>query len=62
MLVVGSSLMVFSGFRFVRSASKAGKPIAILNRGTTRADDLATHRLWGSCGNILSKVAELAGC
>lgn len=57
LLVVGSSLMVFSGLRFVRSASKAGKPIAILNRGATRADGLATMRLHGSCAEVLVGAA-----
>lgn len=42
MLVAGSSLMVYSGFRFARMAAEAGLPLAILNRGRTRADDLAT--------------------
>lgn len=61
LLVVGSSLMVFSGYRLVRIASEAGKPIAIVNRGTTRADDLATHKLTTNCGELLSKtVARLA--
>jgi NAD-dependent SIR2 family protein deacetylase len=40
MLVVGSSLMVFSGFRFANAAAKAGKPIAAVNMGRTRADAL----------------------
>ena len=40
LLVVGSSLMVFSGFRFARAAAKEGRPIACLNLGRTRADDL----------------------
>src|SRR5690606_5749291 len=39
-LVVGSSLMVYSGFRFVDAASKAGLPIAMVNLGRTRADAL----------------------
>lgn len=41
-LVVGSSLMVWSGFRFIKAAAQAGLPVAILNRGLTRADALAT--------------------
>jgi NAD-dependent SIR2 family protein deacetylase len=45
MLVVGSSLMVYSGFRFARMAREAGLPLAILNRGRTRADALATLKL-----------------
>jgi NAD-dependent SIR2 family protein deacetylase len=40
LLVVGSSLMVFSGFRFARAAARAGQPIACLNLGRTRADEL----------------------
>lgn len=40
LLVVGSSLMVFSGFRFARAAARQDKPIACVNLGRTRADDL----------------------
>jgi NAD-dependent SIR2 family protein deacetylase len=40
MLVVGSSLMVYSGFRFVEMAVGAGKPVAAVNVGRTRADEL----------------------
>jgi NAD-dependent SIR2 family protein deacetylase len=40
MLVVGSSLMVYSGFRFVEMAVDAGKPVAAVNLGRTRADAL----------------------
>lgn len=39
-LVVGSSLMVLSGFRFARMAAEAGKPVLAINRGVTRADSL----------------------
>ncbi|WP_373182247.1 NAD-dependent protein deacetylase [Halomonas campaniensis] len=45
LLVVGSSLMVFSGFRFARAAARDGKPIACLNLGRTRADDLYAVKL-----------------
>lgn len=45
MLVIGSSLMVYSGFRFARLAAEAGLPVAILNHGTTRADPLATLKI-----------------
>lgn len=45
LLVIGSSLRVFSGYRFCRRAAEAGKPIAILNPGITRADPLATLKL-----------------
>ncbi|GGC57593.1 NAD-dependent protein deacetylase [Undibacterium terreum] len=45
LLVIGSSLMVFSGYRFCRMAAEAGKPIAAINRGITRADDLLSLKL-----------------
>lgn len=53
MLVVGSSLMVYSGYRFARMASEAGLPLAILTRGQTRADALATLKLDADCGTTL---------
>lgn len=49
MLVLGSSLMVYSGFRFARMAREAGMPLAILTRGITRADHLATLKLHADC-------------
>lgn len=48
-LVVGSSLMVYSGFRFLRMAHDKDKPIAILNRGHTRADELADLKVDADC-------------
>lgn len=45
LVVLGSSLTVMSGLRFVRHASRLGKPIAIINRGPTRGDDRADVRL-----------------
>lgn len=56
LLVVGSSLMVYSGFRFARRAHETGKPIAIVNRGTTRADELATLKVEADCGAALQPV------
>ena len=61
LLVVGSSLMVFSGYRFARRAAETGKPIAILNQGRTRADDLATVRIDADCGEILEYVSRNRG-
>lgn len=58
LLVVGSSLMVFSGFRFVRQAEAAGKPVAILNRGRTRGDALATLKLEADCAGLLAATCE----
>ncbi|MES1928154.1 NAD-dependent deacetylase [Salinisphaera dokdonensis CL-ES53] len=52
-LVVGSSLMVWSGYRFVREAARNGLPIMAVNRGRTRADALITHKLDDDCGALL---------
>jgi NAD-dependent SIR2 family protein deacetylase len=57
LLVVGSSLTVWSGFRFAKRASERNIPIAIVNIGPTRADNLATFKLEGNCGEILSVAA-----
>lgn len=56
MLVVGSSLMVFSGFRFVREAVRLGKPVAAVNLGRTRADDLLTLKIEADCATALRRV------
>ncbi len=58
MLVAGSSLMVYSGFRFARMASEAGLPLAILNRGHTRADELATLKLDADIGATLQAALD----
>src|SRR5262245_1463983 len=54
MLVVGSSLMVYSGYRFAQAAAQAGKPIAAVNLGTTRADALLTLKVPERCADALS--------
>lgn len=56
LLVAGSSLMVYSGFRFVRLARDAGLPIAIVNRGRTRGDDLADLKVEGDVGSLLTEA------
>jgi len=53
-LVVGSSLMVWSGFRFVREAAVRGLPIMAINHGRTRADDLITRKLDYDCAALLT--------
>lgn len=53
LLVLGSSLTVMSGFRFVRRAAQRGVPVAIVNQGPTRADDLATIRVDARLGRVL---------
>jgi len=57
LLVVGSSLMVWSGYRFTRTAAKLGKPIAIVNIGKTRADEVSRLKVEASCGEVLEYVA-----
>jgi NAD-dependent SIR2 family protein deacetylase len=61
MLVIGSSLMVYSGLRFPRRAHELGKPVAILNRGRTRADDIAALRLDDDCTRLLVETLALLG-
>ncbi len=58
LLVAGSSLTVFSGYRFVRHAAASGVPVAIVNRGATRGDDLATVKVDGGCSPILTLLAD----
>jgi NAD-dependent SIR2 family protein deacetylase len=60
MLVVGSSLMVYSGFRFARGAARARKPIAAINRGRTRADDLFALKVEGDCAEVLQSICQAA--
>ena len=58
LLVAGSSLTVFSGYRFVRHAAAQGIAVAIVNRGPTRGDDLATVKVDGGCSELLTLLAE----
>ncbi|MGN6668854.1 MAG: NAD-dependent protein deacetylase [Trinickia sp.] len=57
MLVVGSSLMVFSGYRFCMWAAKAGTPIAAINIGVTRADALLSLKVQAPCDEALAALA-----
>ncbi len=61
LLVAGSSLSVYSGFRFCREAASLGIPIALVNRGRTRADALAALKLDAEVGDTLSLLAMLVG-
>ncbi|NML60182.1 NAD-dependent protein deacetylase [Massilia sp. RP-1-19] len=58
LLVVGSSLMVFSGYRFCRMAAAAGKPIAAVNLGKTRADELLSLKLEAPAERILPQLRD----
>ncbi|MEV6412745.1 NAD-dependent protein deacetylase [Kribbella sp. NPDC051718] len=55
-LVLGSSLTVMSGFRFVRYAAKAGKPVLIINQGLTRGDPYAAVRVNLPLGEALTSL------
>jgi NAD-dependent SIR2 family protein deacetylase len=60
MLIVGSSLMIYSGYRFVTAMADAGKPIAAINLGRTRADDLLALKVTDRCASALSFLLEEA--
>jgi NAD-dependent SIR2 family protein deacetylase len=60
-LVVGSSLMAYSGYRFCERAREAGKPVVAINRGRTRADPLLRFKIDDDCLPALASLArELA--
>lgn len=58
LLVIGSSLMVLSGFRLVRDAYRRGVPVVAINRGATRADDYLTVKVDTACEEALSELLE----
>jgi len=57
LLVIGSSLQVYSGFRFCKHAQATGKAIAIINPGATRADSMATLKLDEVAETLLPNIA-----
>jgi NAD-dependent SIR2 family protein deacetylase len=59
LLVLGSSLHVYSGRRFVTHANKLGLPIIIVNQGETKADELATVRIDAALGETLTALADI---
>ena len=59
LLVAGSSLMVYSGYRFARAAAELGKPIAAVNLGRTRADDVLALKVAQSVGEVLGALARM---
>lgn len=61
LLTIGSSLQVYSGFRFCRKAVELGKPIAIINPGKTRADDIANLKIDADCQDLLGHFNNLSG-
>ena len=61
MLVLGSSLMVFSGYRFCRAAMGSGKAICAVNKGRTRADHELALKIEKDCGAVLDHVLQRLG-
>jgi NAD-dependent SIR2 family protein deacetylase len=61
LLVLGSSLTVMSGYRFVLRAAKLGVPVAIVNQGATRGDAAAALRVDAPLGAVLSALADRSG-
>ncbi len=60
LLVVGSSLMVYSGLRFVHEAVAQGKPVAAVNRGHMRGQELLALKIEHDCGPLLQHLAAAA--
>ena len=60
LLVLGSSLAVMSGLRFVRHAARRGIPVMAVTRGPTRGDDLMTLRVDGSLAPTLGTLVRFA--
>lgn len=58
LLVVGSSLTVFSGYRFIRQAIKEQKPVYLINRGPTRADEQATVKIEACASSTLQALSK----
>lgn len=56
-LVVGSSLMVWSAFRLIKAAKEGGARLAIVNVGPTRADDLADLKVEALAGEVMMRLA-----
>ncbi len=58
LLIVGSSLVVYSGFRLARQAHAAGRPVAALNLGVTRADEFLSHHWRQDAADALAGALE----
>ncbi len=60
-LVVGSSLMVYSGFRFIDYAHRQAKPVMAINLGKTRADHLFDAKVEQDCDELLHRLRAQMG-
>ena len=61
LLALGTSLMVYSSFRFCRRAAEQDTPVAIVNEGVTRADDLAELKVEGEVSATLQALCRRLG-
>jgi NAD-dependent SIR2 family protein deacetylase len=61
LLVLGSSLTVMSGYRFVMRAAELGTPVAIVNRGSTRGDGDATVKVDAGLTDVLAHLVDQLG-
>jgi NAD-dependent SIR2 family protein deacetylase len=62
LLVVGSTLMVYSSYRFAEMAHRLGKPIIAINQGMTRADSLLTRKIEADCSVVLTDWVNAQRC
>jgi len=58
LVIIGSSLTVYSGYRFCRQARQLHKPLILLNPGKTRADDMAVHKFTSNTANLLQQSIQ----
>ncbi|MBT0568324.1 Sir2 family NAD-dependent protein deacetylase [Williamsia sp. CHRR-6] len=58
LVVLGSSLTVMSGLRFAKHAHRHGKSLVVINRGATRADDIAEVKVDRRCGEVLDGLVQ----
>jgi NAD-dependent SIR2 family protein deacetylase len=61
LLVAGTSLAVYSGYRFLRRAVELGMPVAIVNLGPVRGEERAAVKVAGATGTVLPLLAALLG-
>jgi NAD-dependent SIR2 family protein deacetylase len=58
-LVVGSSLMIYSGYRFITAAGRARIPVAAINLGKTRADAMFSVKVEAPCADTLAELLPM---
>lgn len=58
-LVLGSSLSVYSAYRIILQAVDAAKPVCVVNIGSTRADHLVNIKIEAKCGDILPQTYDI---